>query len=298
MKKMKGIIVAMTTPFDENGYVDLGAMMENTKWLSEKGVHSLYPCGTTGEMLLMNNEERKSIAETVVKAADGKTDVFVQSGAMTTRDTVELVRHARDIGADGVGIVTPAFFGLSREEMIEHYVTAASCAGDDFPVYLYNIPQCAGNDLTADIVREIADRCPNVLGIKYSYNNADRISDYLGVRNYDFSVLVGLEKHFLPYLSLGCDGVVSGCANAFPEIFLAIYNAFMEGDLQKALKIQRIEEKLSNLISGAQGNAKVKAAQRFRGQNSGHMRKPLLDYSGEELESFKAQLPMFMPENL
>ena len=297
MKLMKGVIVAMTTPFADNDSVDAGALRENTQWLIERGITCLYPCGTTGEMLLMDCEERKKIAEAVVESAAGKADVFVQCGAMTTRDTLDLVRHAKSIGADGVGVVTPAYFGLSEAEMLEHYRAVADCAGEDFPVYLYNIPQCAANDLTTSVCRKIVEACPNVLGIKYSFSNADRISEYLSLRDYQFSVLVGLEKHFLPYLSIGCDGVVSGCANAFPEVFLGIYDAFRAGDLERALRLQRIAERLSNLVSGPQSNARVKAAQKYRGQRSGHMRRPLMDISAAEEAAFASQLAQFLPEN-
>lgn len=297
MKLMKGVIVAMTTPFADDDSVDTGALCENTQWLMDRGITCLYPCGTTGEMLLMDCEERKRVAESVVKTAADKADVFVQCGAMTTRDTLKLVEHAKSIGAAGIGVVTPAYFGLSEAEMLEHYQAVSRCAGEDFPVYLYNIPQCAANDLTIRVCRRIAETCPNVLGIKYSFSNADRVSEYLSLRDYHFSVLVGLEKHFLPYLSIGCDGVVSGCANAFPELFLEIYDAFRAGDLERALRLQRIAERLSNLVSGPQSNARVKLAQKYRGQRSGHMRRPLMDVSGEEAAAFTAQLSQFLSEN-
>lgn len=297
MKLMKGVIVPMTTPFTEHDSVDAAALSENTRWLIDRGINCLYPCGTTGEMLLMDNDERKRVAETVVEAAQGRADVFVQCGAMTTRDTLELIRHAKSIGAAGVGVVTPAYFGLSAEEMLAHFQAASRCAGEDFPIYLYNIPQCAANDLTTEICGRIVETCPNVLGIKYSFSNADRISEYLSLRNYHFSVLVGLEKHFLPYLALGCDGVVSGCAHAFPELFLGIYNAFLAGNYPEALRLQRIAEKLVGLISGPQSNARVKAAQRYRGLNGGHMRRPLLDLSAADEAAFHARLDAFLPEN-
>lgn len=298
MKKMKGVIVAMTTPFAQDGSVMLEEVGRNAEWLVQKGVHCLYPCGTTGEMLNMSLDERKTIAERVVKAAAGSsTDVFIQVGSMTTADTVELAQHAKAIGADGIGVVTPAFFGLNADELVEHFTTVAKSVGGDFPVYLYGIPQCASNDLTAAVVCRIHEACPNVLGIKYSYNDPNRISEFLRIGNYDFSVLVGLEKHFLGYLALGCDGVVSGCSNAFPELFLALYDAWEKKDMEEALRLQRVEEKLSNLIDLGQGNARVKAAQRFRGLEGGHMKRPSLDLSGEALTAFEAELQQFMPES-
>ena len=97
MKKLKGVITAMTTCFDENDQVDVNGMQELTEFLIESGVNCLYPCGTTGEMHLLTVEERKLIAETVVNAAAGRVTVYIQVGAMTTKDTIELAKHACEI---------------------------------------------------------------------------------------------------------------------------------------------------------------------------------------------------------
>ena len=107
MKKLYGVITAMTTPFDEQGKLDLEALRAQTEFLIEKGVNCLYPCGTTGEMFLCSEEERKTIAETVLKTAAGRVTVFVHVGAMTQEETIRLARHAESIGADGIGVVTP-----------------------------------------------------------------------------------------------------------------------------------------------------------------------------------------------
>ena len=105
MKKLYGITVAMVTPMDENGAVDLGGVAKLTEMLIAKGVHCLYPCGTTGEMLKLSTQERKQIAETVVKTAAGRVTVFIHTGAENPEKTLELSLHAHAIGADGVGIM-------------------------------------------------------------------------------------------------------------------------------------------------------------------------------------------------
>ena len=110
MKKMFGVINAMITPFTKDDQVDVAALKTYTDYLINGGVHCLYPCGTTGEMLKMSAAERKLVAETVVKQNAGRILVYIQVGAMTTRETIELARHAHSIGADGIGVVTPQFF--------------------------------------------------------------------------------------------------------------------------------------------------------------------------------------------
>ena len=110
MKLMYGVVVPMTTPFGEDGKVDVEALEQETDFLVDKGVDCLYPCGTTGEMLLMSVEERKLVAETVMRRAANRMIVYVHCGAMTTEDTLDLAAHAKSIGADGIGVITPAFF--------------------------------------------------------------------------------------------------------------------------------------------------------------------------------------------
>ena len=126
MKKLYGVITAMTTPFDEAGQVDVKALAAQTEFLIGKGVDCLYPCGTTGEMYLMSAEQRELVAETVVKTAAGRVTVFIHCGAMTQDETIRLMQHAEKIGADGVGVVTPSYFTVDEKSMIAYY--KAVCA--------------------------------------------------------------------------------------------------------------------------------------------------------------------------
>lgn len=277
MKKLHGVITAMVTPFDEAGELDLDGVRRLTKFLVSKKVHCLYPGGTTGEMLLMTVEERKRLAEAVVETAAGQATVYIQVGAMNLRDTMELCRHARSIGADGVGVVTPSFFSVTETEMEEYYVALSRSLPDDFPVYLYNIPQCSGNDLKTSTAERIVARCPNVVGIKYSYADFHRVGEYLRVKGGDFSVVIGADRLFLPGLAMGCDGTVSGVSCVCPEPFLAIWDAFQADDLERARKVQGIATLICELLRNGANMAYFKAALASRGVDAGHMRRPLLD---------------------
>ena len=118
MKKLYGVITAMTTPFMEDGKVDVEAIEQQTEFLIGKGVDCLYPTGTTGEMYLMSAEERELVAETVVKKAAGRVTVFIHAGAMTLAETIRLAQHAHKIGADGVGVVTPNYFTVDDTALV------------------------------------------------------------------------------------------------------------------------------------------------------------------------------------
>lgn len=293
MKKLFGVTTAMTTPFGEDGSVDRAALAAQTEMLVQKGVHCLYPCGTTGEMLRMSLAERKAVAETVIGTAAGRATVFIHCGAATQEDTVALMAHAQASGADGVGVVTPQFFGLNDREMEEYYVSIADAVPADFPIYLYNIPQCAANDISAAVAGRIAARCPNIVGIKYSFADINRTMDYLRINDWSFSVMHGCDRVFLAMLALGCDGTVSGISGIFPEPFLAVYQAYQAGDLEAARRYQRQAARITDILRGGSNMAYFKEALQLRGIPGGHMRRPQLDLPAAERAQLQADVEAF-----
>lgn len=296
MKKMYGVITAMTTPLDESGKVDTKAIEEHVEFLIEKGVNCIYPCGTTGEMLNLSLEERELVAETVVKAVRGRVIVFIHVGAQTTAQTIRLAQHAEKIGADGIGVVTPPFFGLKDKAMVQYYKDVASSVSPDFPIYVYVIPQCAANDITAPLMAEIAEACPNVIGVKYSWADCIRLKDYINIRNGNFSVLFGPDRLFLPALAMGADGTVSGVSGPMPEHFVAVYRAWLAGDIEKARAEQKIANEICEIVKSGADMGIFKAVLDFRGLKGGHMRKPLLDLDEEERAALYKQIAPYLPE--
>ena len=294
MKKLYGVITAMTTPFTADGKVDTAALEEQTEYLIEKGIQCLYPCGTTGEMDLMSAVERELVDETVVKKAAGRVTVFIHVGAMTVDETIRLAQHAHKIGADGVGVVTPSYFTVNDRAMVEYYKTVCAALPDDFPVYVYVIPQLAHNDISAATMEQIAAACKNVVGVKYSFADMRRINEYLQVRNGNFSVVPGADDLFLPALVCGCDGVVSGCSGPFPEAFVAVYKAFQSGDLEGARKAQVAATELVKLMQFGGDMSIFKNILTFRGVTGGHMRKPLLDLTDEQVAQLKQQVAPYI----
>lgn len=293
MKKLHGVVTAMTTPFTVGGEVNISALKNLTNFYISRGVNCLYPCGTTGEMFLLSVDERKRIAETVIAEAAGRVTVFIHVGAMNLRDTLELARHAHSCGADGIGVVTPAFFGVTEREIIEYYAAVSGALPDNFPVYLYNIPQLSGNDLLPAAAIQIAERCKNVVGIKYSYPDFLRTSEYLRINNGAFSVLVGTDRLFFAGLSIGCAGLVSGISSVFPEPFVALFKAFKEGNLDRASALQQYASQISEILHNGANMAFFKAGQDIRGLAGGHMRAPLLDLPEEHKVNLRKAIEAF-----
>ena len=121
MKRMYGVVIPMVTPLTEDDHVDVLSLQRLTDFLIDKGVDCLYPCGTTGEMAYLTDDERILVVETVVRQAAGRVPVFAQVGAANTSSTIRLAQHAAACGADGVGVVTPWYFQLSDDALLSYY---------------------------------------------------------------------------------------------------------------------------------------------------------------------------------
>ncbi|MBR1820748.1 MAG: dihydrodipicolinate synthase family protein [Clostridia bacterium] len=288
MKKLHGVTVAMVTPFDTDGGVDVAALRTLTNALVEKGVDCLYPCGTTGEMLRLTVEERKLVAETVVQAAAGRVTVFIHVGSMRQDDTIALARHAQEIGADGIGVVTPQFFTVNDREM-EAYFVAVARSVPGFLMYLYNIPQCAANDLKPEVVARVCAQCDNVVGIKYSFADMARTLQYIAVKD-GFSVLHGMDKLLVSLLDMGCEGTVSGCAGVVPEPYVACMKAYRAGDMEAARRWGRVCVRVTDILRGGSNMSFFKEAITARGLKGGVMRAPQLDIPADERDAMIADL--------
>ena len=290
MKLLKGVVTPMVTPFLENEDVDFATLGKLTSKLIDSGVHGLFPCGTTGEGHLLSLEERKRIAEAVVKESASRVPVFIQAGAMSLRDTMELCQHALSIGADGVGVVTPSYYQLSQQAITDYYGAIAKELPDDFPIYLYSIPDNALNDILPDTARALAEKFRNIAGIKYSGDDFVRLVAYTGIRNGDFSVFAGNDRAFAAVLAAGCDGTVSGLSNLFADLIVSVYSAFMNNEIEKAIINQKKVQEKSLCLFDAFFLASLKAGMEISGLPVGILRKPLPELTGKQYLSLKNAL--------
>lgn len=283
MQKLYGVVVPIVTPLTADDRIDV----ESTKRLVEhcinNGVECLYPCGTTGEMMYLTLQERKLVAETVVQHVNGRVPVFVHVGAWNQADTIELARHAVSIGADGIGVVTPAFFKLSDRGLVDFYKAVAQSVPQDFPVYLYGIPQNAVNDISPAVAEAIAQACPNVVGIKYSFGDFTRMQQFMLVRNQTFSVLAGPDHMFAPFCSAGGEGVVSGNAMCIPEHYDQLWDAIRFGNNDLATKLQRRTNVLNAVLCAINNIAAYKVILKNEGIiATTKMRRPMENLTPEQ----------------
>ncbi len=230
-----GVVPPMVTPFTADGELDHRSLRALCRYLIDAGVHALYPCGTTGEFVLLSDGERRAVAETVVEEVQGRIPVFVHVGAAGTRETVALAHHAASIGASGVAAVAPYFYAYTDDDLRRHYLALAEAVAP-LPVYLYNLPAHARNRLSVDLASELHGAAPNIVGIKDSSGDLAALSALCTQTG--LSVLSGTDGLNLAALRAGCAGMVSGNAGAVPGPFVALWNAWIDSDDRAAQRAQ------------------------------------------------------------
>lgn len=283
MQKLYGTVVPIVTPLTEDDEIDVESLKHLVDHCINNGLQCLYPCGTTGEMMYLTVEERKLIAETVIKHTDKRVPVFVQVGAWNLADTIELAKHAVASGADGIGVVTPVFFKLSDQGLVDFYEAVSKSVPSDFPIYLYSIPQNAINDINAATAEKVAQKCANVVGIKYSYPDFTRLQQLMLIRNGTFSVLVGPDHLFEALCAVGGDGTVSGNAMCIPEHYAKIWEAVQAKDYDLATKYQRSTNVLNAIMCSINNIAAYKVILKDEGViATTKMRRPMENLTPEQ----------------
>lgn len=283
MKRMYGVVIPMVTPLTEDDHVDVLSLQRLTDFLIDKGVDCLYPCGTTGEMAYLTDDERILVVETVVRQAAGRVPVFAQVGAANTSSTIRLAQHAAACGADGVGVVTPWYFQLSDDALLSYYKEVSDSVPADFPIYMYGIPQNAVNDITPALAERVAQACPNVVGVKYSYPDMTRLQQLMTVRNGAFDVLVGPDHLYEAVVAVGGKGVISGNAMIVSEHYVAVREAMARNDWASATRLQRKTNVLNAILCAKNNIGCYKVILKQWGIiETARMRKPMEEVSAED----------------
>lgn len=278
--KLQGVIVPMVTPFDDRGQLDLAAIPQLVDHLIGCGVAGLFPGGTTGEGFLLNLDERRQLAATVVQAAAGRVPVIVHTGTPITAETLALTQHAQSVGAQAVAILPPYVYHHADAALLRHYVTIANSV-PDLPIYLYNFPAISHNTLTTELILTLRAAAPNIIGMKDSSGSLATLSEVVAATNGQFNAINGGDGQVLMALAMGFDGCVSGNANVVPELLVALYHAVASGELPKARKLQHQLNQVRSLLGDGGNLSLFKAMLARRGVPVGDVRAPLLPAAPE-----------------
>src|SRR5579859_1871067 len=227
----RGVLPALVTPF-RDGEVDEDAFVRLVERQIAGGVHGLVPVGTTGESATLSHDEHRRVVELCVKTAAGRVPVVAGAGSNCTREAIELVRHAKTIGADAALVVTPYYNRPSQEGLYAHF--AAIDDAVQLPVLVYNVPSRTAVDISNDTLARLA-KLPNIVGIKDATGDLPRASQQRLQCGEDWVMLSGNDDSALGYMAHGGHGCISVTANVAPEQVSAFYNDALAGRWQGAL---------------------------------------------------------------
>jgi dihydrodipicolinate synthase/N-acetylneuraminate lyase len=246
MFKLRGVVPPMITPFDPEGELDLGALETLVEFLAER-VDGLYICGSYGSGPLMNAEERKTVAEVCVKAVRGRIPVVAHTGAASTRETVELTRHAVQIGCQAVAAVGPYYYHHGDDALLAFYSAMLQAVPRDFPVYLYHNPKFSGYSISLKVLRTLGER--GLRGIKDATFDILSFATYmreLGVQGMD--IVLGTEAMWLSACALGAQAFIPGLGNAFPEICRTMWEQGVNGRFEECRQSQFTVNRLRDVM--------------------------------------------------
>ncbi|WP_227375700.1 dihydrodipicolinate synthase family protein [Haladaptatus halobius] len=269
---LHGVIPPTITAFHEDESVDYESTAAHAEFVADGGVHGVFPLGTNGEFPLLTGEERRGVVESVTDAVD-EVPVIAGVGAPSTRETVAHAEHAESVGANGVVVVTPYYYPLDRDAAVSHYRRV--CEAVELPVYVYHIPSKTGNSLSLDTLAELA-AIPNIAGVKDSSKDVPWLAQAIDAHS-ELTFLAGSDSLLFPGLEVGCTGMVSAVANAFPELVVDLYDAYDAGDEERARELQSEVYAVRDALKGGSYMAGVKTALDLRDVDfsPGPLRSPL-----------------------
>ncbi|WP_394197597.1 4-hydroxy-tetrahydrodipicolinate synthase [Litoreibacter albidus] len=266
----KGSMPALVTPF-KNGAVDFDALKHLVEWHIEQGSHGLVPMGTTGESPTVSHDEHDAVVEAVVKAAAGRVPVIAGAGSNNTAETVRLVQHAKEVGADAALVVTPYYNKPTQRGLIAHFTAAADCG---LPIIIYNIPARSVIDMTPVTMGTLAKH-PMIIGVKDSTADIARVSQQRITCGTDFLQFSAEDATALGAHAHGSVGCISVTANVAPRLCAEFQNAMAEGDYKTALTYQDRLMPLHNAIFTEPGLVGAKYGVSLLGKCDEAVRSPL-----------------------
>ena len=276
LQGLKGSIVALVTPFREDGSVNFEQLRQWVEWHIENKTDAILTLGTTGESSTMSHEEDDDVLRCVVETAAGRVPVIAGTGSNSTQTMLEKSQRAQDLGVDGLLLISPYYNKANTEGMYRHFATVVDQV--DIPAILYNVPGRTGCSIAPQVVERLSVH-PNVAGIKeasgdmsYAMKIAHCISD-------NFALWCGNDDITIALLSIGGSGVISVWANIMPRQCHDMVMDYLNGNREAAAATAIKYLALMNGLFMEVNPIPVKTAMNMMGMNAGAFRLPLCEMS-------------------
>ncbi|GAB1475826.1 4-hydroxy-tetrahydrodipicolinate synthase [Bacillota bacterium] len=275
---IKGSLVAMVTPFYEDGSVNYTKIEELMEWHIEQGSDAVVVLGTTGESPALTEDEKNRVAQTAIRASRGRIPVIVGSGSNFTAEAREQSLRFQEYGADGLLVITPYYNKTNKSGMLKHFYEIADAVS--IPIILYNVPGRTGCCISCDAVKELS-RHKNIVGIKEASGDISYVSKISRYASDNFGIYSGNDDMIVPIMSLGGVGVISVLANILPGETHLMVQAFLEGRVEEARELQLKYLDFINSLFIETNPIPIKEAMNRAGFKVGGYRLPLYEMEAD-----------------
>ena len=285
MSIFTGAGVAIITPFNEDGTVNYDAFGEIIEAQIKGGSDAIIVCGTTGESSTMNDEEHIAVIKYCVDKVAKRVPVIAGSGSNCTREAVNISREAERVGADGLLCVTPYYNKCTQEGLYQYYKAISDAV--NIPIIMYNVPSRTGTTIQPETAVRIAKEVKNVVAIKEASGNISQVAKLASLADGCLDIYSGNDDQVLPLLSLGGKGVISVWSNVAPAKVHDMVASYMDGDIEKAQKIQLEAIELIDALFCEVNPIPVKAVMNMLGYKAGSLRAPLTEMTDANKERLR-----------
>ena len=287
--KPEGIYVPNVTPFNKKGEIMYDALGELVEYWIKGGITGIVANASTGEAPYLSREEKVEIIQYIKEKAGKRAKVYAGTGAMSTWETIELTKDAKDAGAEAALVTTPFFFKPSEPEITQYFIDLINAV--DLPVILYNVPKFTGYSVSPKVVANIAEECSGLVAMKDSSGSPGNMAEVIRLCGDKIYCLSGSADMMLPTLMLGGKGAIVAIGNVIPDDCVALYKAFKKGDESMAGKKQHTASLVNKiLVRELPQIAAIKTALNQKGFNAGVPRKPLTELSSDAQKTVKAAM--------
>ncbi len=294
---MEGIYTPNITPIDAHGRVDEDKLCGYVDWLIEKGVHGLYPNGSTGEFTRFTAAERRRIIEVLSNHVGDRVPILAGAAEANVRETIDACEAYGALGVRAVAIVAPFYYKLSQEAVYQYFKDIADEVSVD--VTLYNIPLFA-SPIEVSTVRRLALDCPRVVGIKDSSGDIPHMMRMIAAvrpQRPEFSFLTGWDAALAPMIMIGCNGGTNATSGVVPELTRAIFEACNRGQWDRAMQFQyRLLPLFDAMIGQPEFPEGFRRGARARGWDLGKSRQPLSAEQQRSAQETQEQLSQILSE--